>query len=294
MDDNLLAIRALTSPEDMAQVEELQRAVWTGDETEIVPAHLLLAVAHAGGVVLGAFEREILVGMVFGFLGTDSADPDRVAMARLKHCSHMLAVHPHARSRGVGYRLKLAQREAILEQGIRLATWTFDPLLSLNAHLNIRRLGAVCRTYIRDAYGRMRDGLNVGLPSDRFEVDWWVTSNRVEARLTGSRPPLELAHYLDAGAEKVNPSGLREDGMPLPPEPEFRTGSNLLMVEIPPDFQALKAADLSLALQWREHSRTVFETLFQAGYLVTDFIYLRGERAPRAYYLLSHGEGTFG
>ena len=293
LDDSLL-IRPLASPADMLLVEELQRAVWSGDETEIVPVHMLLAVAHAGGVVQGAFEGERLVGMVFGFLGTDSANPERVAMARLKHCSHMLAVHPQARNRSIGFRLKLAQRQAILRQGIRLATWTYDPLLSLNAHLNIRRLGAVCRSYLREAYGPMRDGLNAGLASDRFDVEWWVTSKRVEARLEARRAPLDLAHFLDAGAQKLNPSGLRHDGWPEPPRQGEPPESNLVLVEIPPDFQALKAADLALARTWRGHSRSLFEALFHQGYLVTDFVFLRGETSPRAYYVLLQGESTFG
>ncbi len=294
MAENSILIRPLTSPADMLLVEELQRAVWVGDETEIVPAHMLLAVAHAGGVVLGAFDRDRMVGMVFGFIGTDSASPERVAMARLKHCSHMLAVHPQTRNRSIGFRLKQAQRAAIVRQGIRLATWTYDPLLSLNAHLNIRRLGAVCHTYLRDAYGPMRDGLNAGLASDRFEVEWWVTSKRVEARLEGRRAPLDLAHFLDAGAQKLNPSGLRQDGWPEPPPEGERPESNLVLVEIPPDFQALKAADLGLARAWRDHSRPLFEDLFRRGYLVTDFIFLRGETSPRAYYVLLQGESTFG
>ncbi len=289
-----LRIRPLTTPDDMALVEALQRQVWTGDETEIVPAHMLLAVAHSGGVVLGAFEAERMVGMVFGFLGTDEAQPDRVANARLKHVSHMLAVHPEARARGIGHRLKLEQRQELLRQGIRLATWTYDPLLSLNAHLNVRRLGVICRTYLREAYGRMRDGLNAGLASDRFQVDWWVTSNRVAVRLEGRRPPLDLAHFLDAGAAKVNPSALRHDGWPEPPDSIEAAESSLILVEIPPDFQGLKSADLGLARRWREHSREVFETAFHDGYLVTDFVYLKGESAPRAYYVLSHGDSTLG
>jgi predicted GNAT superfamily acetyltransferase len=268
--------------------------VWSGDETEIVPAHLLLAAANAGGVILGAFEGERLVGMVFGFLGTDSHHPDRVAMARLKHCSHMLAVDPTARNRGVGYRLKLAQRQAILRQGVRLATWTYDPLLSLNAHLNIRRLGGVCRTYVRDAYGAMRDSLNAGLPSDRFEVEWWVTSNRVESIVGKRRPPLDLAHYLDGGAQNVHAAGLRDDGWPEPPERLEEATASLILVEIPPDFLALKAADRELALRWRLRTREAFERLFARGFLVTDFVYLGGEKRPRAYYVLSYGESTFG
>jgi len=289
-----LTIRPLTTPADMLLVEELQRAVWKGDETEIVPAHMLLAVAHGGGVVLGAYEGQELVGMVFGFLGADSASPERVAMARLKHCSHMLAVRPEVRNRGIGFQLKLAQRQAIVEQGVRLATWTYDPLLSLNAHLNIRRLGAVCRSYLRDAYGAMRDDLNAGLTSDRFEVEWWVTSKRVEARLEARRAPLDLAHFLDAGAQKLNPSALRLAGWPEPPPSAEQPESNLVLVEIPPDFLALRAADLGLARAWRDHSRALFEHLFRLGYLVTDFVFLRGETSPRAYYVLIQGESTFG
>ncbi len=294
MTEETLVIRPLTSPEDMALVEDLQRAVWTGNETEVVPAHMLLAVAHAGGVVLGAFEADRLVGMVFGFLGADSAHPERVAMARLRHCSHMLAVHPAARNRSIGFRLKLAQREAVVRQGIRLATWTYDPLLSLNAHLNIRRLGAVSHIYLRDAYGQMRDELNAGLASDRFDVEWWVTSHRVEARLEGRRPPLDLVHFLEGGAQKLNPAALSADGWPEPAAAIEAPGANLLLAEIPPDFQALRQADIGLARAWREHSRALFEEVFRVGYMVTDFVFLRGETSPRAYYVLLQGESTFG
>ena len=174
-----IEIRPLDTMEGMLEIEELQRQVWPGSDADIVPAHLLLTVAHNGGVVLGASEGEKLVGFVLGFLGTDSASPDRVAMARLKHCSHMLGVLPGHRDRGIGFELKLAQRQAVIDQGIRLITWTYDPLMSGNAYLNIRKLGAICRRYRRNVYGDMRDELNIGLPSDRFEVEWWVTSARV-------------------------------------------------------------------------------------------------------------------
>ncbi len=288
------SIRPLGSFEDMLRAEDLQRAVWPGSERGIVPAHLLLTVAHNGGVVLGAFEGELLTGFIFGFLGTDPSSPDRVAMARLKHCSHMLGVHPERQGRGLGLDLKLAQRRAVLRQGIRLITWTYDPLLSRNAHLNIRRLGAVCRTYLRNAYGEMEDELNAGLPSDRFQVDWWVTSNRVTSRLEASRPPLDLAHYLGAGVPQLNPASLGPDGLPRPTESPLPAAGNLLLVEIPSDFALIKRRDPGLARAWREHSRQVFETAFAAGYLVTDFIHLKGERIPRSFYLLSFGEGTLG
>lgn len=289
-----ITIRPLTNPTDMRAAEDLQRRVWPGDETEVVPVHMLLAMAHGGGVVLGAYDGELLIGLVVGFLGTDSASPERVAMTRLKHCSHMLGVDPAYRDQAIGYRLKAAQRDLVGKQGIRLITWTYDPLLSRNAHLNIRRLGAVSRTYLREVYGEMRDGLNVGLSSDRFLVDWWITSHRVASRLEGQRPSLGLAHFLEAGAQKLNPAALGTDDLPRPTDqPEVPSGS-LALVEIPPDFQALKAKDLGLARAWRDHTRLVFEQAFSTGYMVTDFVHLRGERVPRSYYLLSFGDGTLG
>jgi predicted GNAT superfamily acetyltransferase len=287
-------IRRLEGVEDAVQVEQVQRAVWPGSETEVVPAHALLAIGENGGVLIGAFDDDRLVGYVLGFLGTDSQSPDRPAMARLKHCSHMLGVHPDFHDRSIGYRLKCAQRGAVVEQGIRLITWTYDPLLSRNAQLNIRRLAAVCSTYKRNIYGELRDGINIGLPTDRFEVEWWVTSARVVSRLKEARRPLDLANFLGAGAQKINPPTYNENDLPTPAATPPQFEAPFLLVEIPSDFLAVKQQDRELALAWRLHTRELFEQAFAQGYLVVDFIYLKGERRPRSYYLLVHGERTLG
>ncbi len=289
-----IEIRAIFLYEEMVQAEDLQRIVWSGSETDIVPAHLSMAISHNGGAMLGAFDQGKLVGYLLGFLGTDSASPDRIAMTRLKHWSHQVGVHPAYRDRGIGFALKQAQREVVLKQGIRLVTWTYDPLLSRNAYLNIRRLGAVCDTYIQRAYGEMRDALNTGVASDRFQVDWWVTSPRVSSRFEKERKPLNMEHYLEAGAEKVNPSILNDAGHLYPGEAIYAPEGVITLVEIPPDFHALKQSDLGVAKSWREHSREVFTSLFAAGYLVTDFLFLKGEELPRSYYVLTHGEGKLG
>ncbi len=296
-------IRILDTIHDLQLVEELQRIVWSGSETDVVPAHLLITAVHNGGLVLGASpkdddsrEIEQLAGFVFGFPGLYST-PDG---PRLKHCSHMLGVHPDYRGQRLGFMLKRAQWQMVRHQGIDRITWTYDPLLSRNAHLNINRLGAVCSTYLREFYGEMRDELNVGLPSDRFEVDWWVHTQRVERRLSHkARLSLDLDHFLAAGAEVINPTQLdaddeliSKDSLELLP---IKNGENhkslIVLVEIPADFLALKETNFELARQWRMKSREIFEYLFMGGYLVTDFVYLPGEN-PRSYYVFSHGEGT--
>jgi predicted GNAT superfamily acetyltransferase len=289
-----ISVRMLDSIEEMQQAEDLQRAVWPGSETDVVPAHLLTTLAHNGGVVLGAFDSGHLVGLVVGFLGTDASTPDRVAMARLKHCSHMLGVLPEYASHGIGFRLKTAQLEAVVAQGVRLVTWTYDPLLSRNAHLNIRRLGAVCRIYLKEVYGAMRDALNVGDASDRFQVDWWVTSSRVTSRIQGKRAPLDLAHFVAAGAQEVNPASLGSDDLPRPCESPVTPEGALALVEIPSDYPNLRARDPTLGHAWREQTRSIFTSAFEAGYIVTDFVRLKGGRPPRSYYVLSHGESTLG
>jgi predicted GNAT superfamily acetyltransferase len=117
-----------------------------------------------------------------------------------------------------------------------------------------------------------------------------------------ARLPLDLAHYLAAGAEVINPSQVGAAGWPHPAQelhlqersPQGGAGSDgeaLLLVEIPADFLALKAADRELALKWRMHTRSLFEELFRRGYLVTDFIFLPGTH-PRSFYVLSYGEST--
>ena len=168
-----IEIRPIQTLDDFVQVEDVQREIWSDSETQIVPRHLINVTAHSGGAVIGAFDGERLIGFVYSFIGTDEHEPRRPAMAHLKHCSHMLAVLPDYRGHDLGLKLKLAQRDFVNKQGIRLVTWTFDPLESRNAHLNIGRLGAIVTTYANDAYAEMVDRLNAGLPTPPT-ARWWT------------------------------------------------------------------------------------------------------------------------
>ncbi|MCX6028554.1 MAG: GNAT family N-acetyltransferase [Chloroflexi bacterium] len=278
-----MELRILHTVEEMAAVERLQGVIWGGGDLEVVPSHLLVTFAHNGGLVAGAFAGDELAGFVYGFPGLDtSADSPR-----LKHCSHQLGVHPNYRSAGIGFALKRLQWEFVAGQGIERITWTYDPLLAHNAQLNIAKLGAVCSTYIRDLYGEMLDGLNAGLPSDRFQVDLWVKSPRVTACMTGAAGPRPtVADLLAAGAVFVNPAS--PAGHPVPPGPAWRTAAtpDTWLLEIPADFQALKVADRARASAWRQGTAAAFETLFSVGYIVSDFAYEPGA-SPWAVYVLS-------
>lgn len=287
-------LRLIEKAGEMAVVEEMQRLVWSASETDVVPSHLLISGVHNGGLLIGAYHGVKLVGFVFGIPGIYFT-PDG---PRLKHYSHMLAVHPEFRNQGLGFALKRAQWQMVRHQGIDRITWTYDPLLSTNARLNITKLGAVCNTYLTEFYGEMRDGLNVGLPSDRLKVDWWVNTQRVYRRLgKRARRSLELKHYLTADVKVINSTAIDTRGLPIPNQTaienmsEFDSHSSILLLEIPAVFNFIKVSDPGLALDWRLHIREFFKKLFNSGYIVTDFIYEPG-KIPRSYYVLSHGEST--
>ena len=193
-----ITLRILDNPSDMQAVEELQLAVWSGGETSIVPAHLLIAAVHNGGVLIGAYlnqentEDSTIIGFVFGFPGFyDTPDGPR-----LLHISHMLGVLSSARDQGVGFMLKRAQWQLVRKQGVDRIIWTFDPLQSRNAYLNIAKLGAVCNTYHENYYGELRDELRNGeilyaLREAQVLIEQWrVDYNTIRPHSAlGYRPP---------------------------------------------------------------------------------------------------------
>lgn len=240
-----IAVRRLITAEEMEPCHELQAVVWNmPDPTDIVPGHQLQTAAKYGGIVLGAFDRDRIVGLSYGFVGLWQ---DRPLL-----CSHLNAVLPEYRGRGIGCQLKLAQREHCLADGLGLMHWTYDPLELVNGNLNIRRLGGTSVTYVRNLYGAMQDGLNAGLPSDRLVVEWDLASARVTAAIEhGSAPGPDRADCMP-----YDGSSLPEGGRPL-------------ALTMPVGFQEIKRQDPAEALRWRLHVRSAFERAFAAGYRVT-------------------------
>ncbi|MBZ0290184.1 MAG: hypothetical protein K8I30_21350, partial [Anaerolineae bacterium] len=188
--------------------------------------------------------------------------------------------------------LKLMQRDLTIRQGVRMVTWTFDPLIALNAHLNIHKLGAISHTYLEDYYGTSDEGGLVTLgSSDRLQVEWWVTNRRVDERLTGSRSELNLQHYLGANTPIANPTTADTHGTPWPSESNFASGGMFVLLEIPVNYAAIVDTDPILGRAWRLHSRDLFKRFLNQGYIVTDFLRTPYEGRDRAFYLLSHSGG---
>lgn len=285
-----IAIRSFKTWQEYLDAEELQRLVWQmPDLRDVVPANMLITAHKNGGILIGAFDPgNRLIGFVFSFIGID----ETASPANLKHCSHMLAVLPDFQGQKIGERLKFAQREIALAQNIPLITWTYDPLLALNANLNLVRLGAMARQYIVNAYGEMTDALNAGLPSDRFQVEWWLNAPRVQAVATAPPPRRDWDTVTRAGVPHYFDVAWNRQDLPRVARVNATYDENLL-VEIPADINAIKASDHALALDWRMQTRDAFQKLFAAGYVAVDVI-LRRESPARAAYWLTRQPREFG
>ena len=174
-----ILIRPCHGTEEFVACVEVERNVWRSSDIDVVPIPIFAVAAETGGLVLGAFHGERVIGFTMALAGWRDRKP-------FLH-SHMTAVLEEFRDRGVGRRLKLFQREYALRSGIGMIEWTFDPLITKNAYFNFMRLGAISRRYLPNVYGLTTSPLHAGLPTDRLLAEWHLRSPRVRRILAGKR-----------------------------------------------------------------------------------------------------------
>ena len=250
MSEPSIAIRECTSVEDFKQCIELERAVWKDDDIGIMPIRLYMISKASNAPTIGAFEPS---GKLVGFVHTMIALID----GQVVYHSHLAAVLEDLRHKDIGFRMKLAQREHAIKAGVPLIIWTFDPLQSRNAHLNINKLGAIIRRYEVNYYS---EGLSTvfdsAVPTDRIFAEWWVSSPHVKSVLAGNRP------HVDGGADSVL---------------------------IPEDINRVRAESIEEHLKWRLRVREAFRDKLAGGLIVRGFE--RGGGTSR--YLLGADEEQF-
>ena len=268
-------VRMLDRHEDLQECVLLQRQVWGDHFTGIVPASLLQASRKVGAIVAGAFCRQSarLQGFVFGLSGPRNG--------KLAHWSHMLAVSPEFRGEGVGRRLKLAQREWALAQGVQEMRWTFDPLVAGNANFNVNRLGVQVEAYQSQMYGDTASDLH-SFGTDRVIVCWDLRDEPHQA----SQPDITDAEC--SGLPCVNISA---GGTPSVDKAVIRPGEESVRIEIPSDVVRLHRNDPELAMQWRLATRAAFLDCLASGYVVSGF-HRGGEALQPSYLLQKSGEVT--
>jgi predicted GNAT superfamily acetyltransferase len=269
-----ITIRTLTSHEDYRACVELQRDTWGHGFRDAVPASILLVSQKLGGVAAGAFSRDgSLVGFVFGMTGVENG--------RVVHWSDMLAVRPEVQNLGVGRRLKEFQREAVARVGGRVIYWTFDPLVTRNAHLNFNVFGVRAVEYTRDMYGtETGSDLHREIGTDRLVVAWPVDDDEIAKRKRDTSAARASAAYKNApvvgDADRPDHRWDKSVG-----------ASEHLRIAVPLDVSMFQATDAPRAANWRMSTRAAFEAAFAKGYRIEGFAV--DAEQDRGFYLLAKG-----
>jgi predicted GNAT superfamily acetyltransferase len=250
-------IRECTTVEEFDQCLRLQREAFGLPDLELSPRRNLIVARSAGGFTLGAFDGERMVGFVLNQIAVRRSS--RTGAEETAGYSHMMAVAKDYQNRGVGARLKWAQRARVLAEGRRFIRWTWDPAQSRNAHFNLNRLGVVVRSYAVNYYGTDYSTVTgkfaepLGLDSDRLVAEWELDSPRVEALALGETPE------------------------PL--------GEPAASVTIPPNWGALVSEDPAGARAQLQRVRGEFQNALAAGLVCAGF-----ERDPSRPRYLFYGE----
>ena len=222
-----IAVQELTNFQDQDSGRKIFDITWSMDAgTEITP-NLLQAMVYSGSYLSGAFIDNKIVGAAFAFPATNDG---------LHLHSHMTAVLPEFRDKGVGYTLKIDQWNWAKRKKYSHLSWTFDPLVRRNAKLNIAKLGVDISAYHPNFYGDMPDALNAGDESDRLMVSWRTDVDAPRARELIIKP------------ETVD-----------------------ILIEIPEDIVAIRSKNQSESMKWRRQVREQFMAAFEKNGKVIGF-----------------------
>ncbi|MCP8616184.1 GNAT family N-acetyltransferase [Salirhabdus salicampi] len=244
-----IEIRVLSKKDELTHIDDLQQNIWNMTP---IPVHHTLTASQNGGLILGAYNQDQIIGFSFSFPGYKHN--------QIYLCSHMLGIDPAFQEHGVGTMLKEEQRKQAKQMGYSLISWTFDPLQSRNAYLNLSKLGAICSTYIENCYGTMNDSLNKGLPTDRFKVEWWI-DRELSRGFVHSLPEETVIEW------ELNDQNLPRLQYVKLEDLNLKDGL-CYTVPIPMQFHKIKSRNQALAYDWRMKIREIFQYFFNNGYAV--------------------------
>ncbi|WP_187434134.1 GNAT family N-acetyltransferase [Paenibacillus methanolicus] len=251
--DENIRYDVVTDVGELREIVGLQHMVWGPDPVTSMQ-QMRAAILH-GGSVIGAFCEEAIVGFCYGFVGYDGKEP--------YVGSHMMGIHPDYRDRGVGMRLKLEQRRWAMQAGYGKIVWTFDPFESRNGYLNVCKLGGTVSAYIPEFYGLDA----AGSPTDRFLMEWVLSSDRVVRAISGqTKKTDDAANYpslLSVAYAGESVTDMRDSALPT-----LVSKPHGLRLPVPRNAAKLKRLQPEIFRAWQRRFRELATDCFANGYRV--------------------------
>jgi predicted GNAT superfamily acetyltransferase len=285
-----IIIKQIESKNDFIICENIQKELSQLSEVGIVPAYLMEVASQNGGLCLGAYHNGNLIGFNFSLPAYNKDD----GYYLFSDTSGFFTMY---QKKSFGFLLKREQLKIARERGLKKIVWTYDPLLGVNANLNIRKLGGIVKRYDIESYNDLPISTGVSIPSDRFYLEWLIKTERVRKRIEDLKiPELKLRErlYFSPANETVRIlySVFREGKKKTL---LFREIINMnldldnksIVIEIPYDFREMKMEVPFLASDWRLKTREIFyKYLNELNYTISDFFQLEENDEIRNFYLL--------
>jgi chorismate synthase len=252
MEGPMIDIRPLHTIPELEEAVDVQAAVWGLNLRNAVPSAITHVLTMRGGLVLGAYDADRMIGMLLALPAQDHGE--------WILWSHMTGIMPQYQGRGIGASLKRFQREWALSQGYHRIGWTVDPLQRGNAHFNFHLLGQdaalTARTYHVNFYGDMDDDINRGLPSDRIEAMWCIDQPSLHAPLDPETPMI---------------LSVNDALQPVSSVDDFGWDASLIQIALPRNLEAIRRMGVDGVLSWRLAVREKLQAAFARGYAIVDF-----------------------
>lgn len=273
-----IELKCLESWKDMYAVEALQGDIWGYGQPGAgypYPARAMFEFVESGGLIGGAYLNGKLIGLSVAWLGKVKGDKTDYLHSQIVG---VLAEH---RSLGVGEFLKKQQMEFAKQNNIELIRWTFDPIKTRNANLNIKKLRGIVRTYLPNYYENLTGSQNKGLPTDRFLVEWYVNSPRVSNSY-------ELKSI--QGTEPINKIGSDNNHNKTLLTCDLNLNKPEILFEVPLNLETIVEEYFHVADKWQSGIRETFTHYFDRGYIIDDFIVINENENQRGFYKLVNSD----
>lgn len=221
-------------------IRQLQKTIWNTTVDRLYPVDI-----HSDqfgiSTSLVARAKGQVMGFVFGFWRQNQTD--------WQIESQLAGVLEEHRKSGIAFHLKIEQAVLAMKLGVRVITWTADPLQLANCMLNLNKLGAKATKFYPDLYSFAGANVLNQTPASRFEFRWELNSPTVVEVISARQPrishSLRLEDYSDIAVVS------KSSGIPQ---------SHYLAIPVPSNWTEMQK-DKEAALRLRSETDTIFRQI---------------------------------
>ncbi|MXQ55932.1 GNAT family N-acetyltransferase [Shimazuella alba] len=259
MSGSNVTIKRICTYEELKEVAAIRRELWT-DDGEVALDHMKFISDH-GGIILGAYKGNQMVGYVYSFPGYQ-----RNQVYLILQNIGVLPAYQHQK---IGESLMQYLKEEAKKIGYQEIIWTYEPLESVNAYVYLHKMGAVSSEYLKNCYEDDPQGLAI----DRFLTRWDLTDPNQKSSSPLSTFAIEQSFKIDYNINSESP--LELDFANLEKYP-------YVLIPVPSSLKTIRSR--TQLHGWRAFTRTVFFQLFNHGWEVFNLIKNKDSDSSIHYY----------